>query len=446
MQNVADPNRVVRPDNRTEQQDAGNALNSGSLRYDSNLQVFLQQLREMPELTAELSKAVTLFQTMVSAPGLDAGVAQELASLLQMFRMDAEEFRSFFLAQVRSGNRFGGPLFALLRQAYQRSGSEGVRDAILSFVKRYSDFSSTEHISRHMLDMLRQISDRLPESWKGQLSEMIGQLKNGLAAGDRAGNLQLLQGGILPYLGSYISRFHDLGSVRTFLSMLMLDVTRYENGSEEGLMMSFRQLGACGDTLAGLSQLDDEAAIRLLEDNSFIKAAESNRFAQQLAQTASRALRGELGTDMREAFQEIVRAMLVNESVFMPLNHLMMPLEYEGKKMYSEFWVDPDAEEKNENGQQGERKIQFLFKLDVESLGFVEMTLAAAKGRVDLDVYGPSGVTDHSSVIAEDLLEILKSHGLPGRNVRVLEEKRPLTLTEVFPDLFEGKRSINVKI
>ena len=51
-----------------------------------------------------------------------------------------------------------------------------------------------------------------------------------------------------------------------------------------------------------------------------------------------------------------------------------------------------------------------------------------------------------SSVIAEDLLEILKSHGLPGRNVRVLEEKRPLTLTEVFPDLFEGKRSINVKI
>lgn len=184
VQNVADPNRVVRPDNRTEQQDAGNALNSGSLRYDSNLQVFLQQLREMPELTAELSKAVTLFQTMVSAPGLDAGVAQELASLLQMFRMDAEEFRSFFLAQVRSGNRFGGPLFALLRQAYQRSGSEGVRDAILSFVKRYSDFSSTEHISRHMLDMLRQISDRLPESWKGQLSEMIDRKRQLRVAGN----------------------------------------------------------------------------------------------------------------------------------------------------------------------------------------------------------------------------------------------------------------------
>lgn len=446
VQNVADPNRVVRPDNRTEQQDAGNALNSGGLRYDSNLQVFLQQLRDMPELTAELSKAVTLFQTMVSAPGLDAGVAQELSSLLQMFRMDAEEFRNFFLAQVRSGNRFSGPLFSLLRQAYQRAGSDAVRDAILTFAKRYSDFSSTEHIGRHMLDMLRQISSRLPESWRGQLTQMTASLQNGLEAGDRAGNLRLLQGGILPYLGSYISRFHDLGSVRTLLSMLMLDVARYENGSEEGLMMAFRQLGSCGDTLAGLSKLDNEAAVKLLEDNSFIDAAESNEFAQKLAQTASRALGGQLGTEMREAFQEIVRAMMVNESVFMPLNHLLLPLEYEGKKMYSEFWVDPDAEEKSENGQKGDRKIQFLFKLDVESLGFVEMTLAAAKGGVDLDVYGPTGLTDHSSVVAEDLMDILKSHGLPGRNVRVLEEKRPLTLTEVFPDLFEGKRSINVKI
>ena len=178
----------------------------------ANLQVFLQQLREMPELTAELSKAVTLFQTMVSAPGLDAGVAQELASLLQMFRMDAEEFRSFFLAQVRSGTRFGGPAVRAfapgLSAIRQRRGARRDPGSLRSGT---AIFLPTEHIGRHMLDMLRQISDRLPESWKGQLSEMIGQLKNGLAAGDRAGNLQLLQGGILPYLGSYISRFPRFG-------------------------------------------------------------------------------------------------------------------------------------------------------------------------------------------------------------------------------------------
>lgn len=51
-----------------------------------------------------------------------------------------------------------------------------------------------------------------------------------------------------------------------------------------------------------------------------------------------------------------------------------------------------------------------------------------------------------SGVVAEDLREILASHGLSGKNVRVMKRERPLALTEVFPDLFEGKRSVNVKV
>ena len=56
IQNIPDPSRVGRPDARTDQQGANDALNSGVLRYDSNLQFFLQQMRDMPELGAELSK------------------------------------------------------------------------------------------------------------------------------------------------------------------------------------------------------------------------------------------------------------------------------------------------------------------------------------------------------------------------------------------------------
>lgn len=446
IQNVPDPTRVGRADARTDQRGADNTFDAGGPRYDSNLQVFLQNLRNMPELTAELSKAMALLQGMVSTPGLSAGTAQELAELVQMFQMDAEQFQRFFSEQVQAGNRFSGPLFSMLRQAYQRAGSSSVQEAILNFVKRYSDFSSTAHIGRHMLLLLQQTRDSIPESWRGKLSEMMGMLENGLQAGDRAGNLKLLQGTVLPYLGSYISRYHDMGAARTLLSMLMLDVARYENGSEEGLMMAFRQLGGYGDVLSPLGKLDDQAVWNLLRENHFTKAAQTDSFADQLAQAASKALRGEYGTDVQEAFREIVRALLVNESVYMPLTHMMIPMEYEGKKMYSEFWVDPDAEEKKEDSRSGGGKIQFLFKMDIQSLGFLEMTLAARGDQVELDVYGPNSLTSHSNIVAEDIREILSSHGLTGKNVRVLEEKRPLTLTEVFPDLLEGKRSINVKI
>ena len=110
--------------------------------------------------------------------------------------------------------------------------------------------------------------------------------------------------------------------------------------------------------------------------------------------------------------------------------------------------MDPDAEEREEarDGRGDGHKIQFLFKMDLPSVGFLEMTLGAGKEQVDVSVYGPDSVTAHSSLIAEDLGQILADHGLKGRSVQVQKHTRPLTLTEVFPGLFEGERGINVRI
>ncbi len=448
VQNVADPTRVSRADGKTERQGADNNLGPNGLRYDSNLQTFLQQLRDAPDLAAVLTKTLVWMRGMASTPGLSAGIAQEISNLLQMLQMDAPAFEQFFLQQVQAGNRFSGPIFSLLRQVYRSSPDPQLHEAILSFVKRYSDFSSTGHIGRTMTALLRQMPDYMPRSWRGRLEELTAQLERGLQAGDRGGNLQLLQGEILPYLGSYVERSHDLGTIRTFISLLMLNMARYENGDEAGLLAAFRQLSGYGDTLAGLNQLDDASILRLLQENDFGKAAQSDQFAQKLTDTASQALQGKFGAEAREGFEEIVRSMLLNESVFMPLNHMILPLEWNGKMMYSEVWVDPDAEDQEQSGkkQQGGGKVQFLFKLDVQSLGFLEMTLASREDQVELDVYGPEAVERSGSIIAQDLRDILAGHGLTGKKVTVSRRERPLTLTEVFPDLFEGKRSVNVKV
>ena len=158
IQNIPDPSRVGRPDARTDQQGANDALNSGVLRYDSNLQFFLQQMRDMPELGAELSKLVTLMQGLVTTPGLAAGVTEELSGFLELLKMDPDAFRQFFQTQMEAGNRFAGPLFSLLREVYQKTPGDTVRGAILNFAKRYSDFSATGHIGRSMLSLLRQLT------------------------------------------------------------------------------------------------------------------------------------------------------------------------------------------------------------------------------------------------------------------------------------------------
>lgn len=445
VQNIPDPTRVGRADPRSEQQGSNDALQSDVPRYDSNFQTYLEQLRQTPELAQILSKTVLLLRGMVSTPGLQGGIAQEMAQLLEMLRLDEKSFRKLFQEQAAGGNRFSGALFSLLRQTYQNMPGGHTRAAILDFARRYADYSSTGHIGKSLLSILRQMNDYLPQSWRGQLGELTARLENGLEAGARGENLALLRQEIIPYLGRYVERAHDLGPLRALVNLLVLNTARYEDGAEEPLLRAFRQLSGYGETLAGLNQLDDASILKLLRENDFTRAADSS-FTQGLAQAANQALKGAYGPDAREAFAEIVRAMLVYESVYMPLNHMLFPVNWNGKMMYSELWVDPDAEDRpGQDGPDG-GKVQFLFKLDLESLGFLEVVLGAREEQVDLQIRGPQTVSDHSAIIARDMQDILARHQLTGKNVQVSRLETPLALTQVFPNLFEGKRGVNVKI
>ncbi|MGI5962421.1 MAG: hypothetical protein ACOX7N_01740 [Lawsonibacter sp.] len=447
VQNVSDPTRVGRADNRTDQKGAEDALASDVLRYDSNLQVFLQALRQAPDLGVELSRLIAWMRGSISTPGLSAGIAEELSAFLEMLRLDSAGFRTLFLNQMATGNRFSGPLLSLLRQAYQKIPNENVREEILTFLKRYSDFSSTEHVARNMAQILEQLPSYMPKSWRGQLIDLSARLQNSLQGGTREETLNLLEGEIVPYLASYVERTHDMGSSRGLIRLLFLNLTRYENGGEEGLLRAFRQLSSYGDILGGLNQLDDEALLKLLKENAFTQAVRQDNFSQQFAQLASRALRGECGTQAQEAFEEIVRAILIHESVFMPLRHGLLPVEWQGKMTYSEFWVDPDAQDRRSDGEREEDgTARFLFKMDIQNLGFLEFVLSARAEQVELNVYAPDAVAGQGSIVAEDLREILATHGLEGKAVRVLKGEKPLAITDVFPNLFEGKRSVNVKV
>ncbi|WP_294551536.1 hypothetical protein [uncultured Pseudoflavonifractor sp.] len=445
VQNVPDPSRVVRADAKTEQQTADQGLESNVLRYDSNLQTFLEQLRQTPELSQIMSKTILMLKGMVSVPGLQEGIAQEMAQLLDMLKLDEQSLREFFMEQVRGNNRFSGALFSLLRQAYSQLSSGHARQAILEFARRYSDFSSTGHIGKNMLTLLKQMEDYLPKSWRGQLEDMATRLENGLQAGTREENLGLLQREVVPYLGRYVERAHDFGPLRSLLNLLVLNIARYEDGAEGPLLAAFRQLGRYGDLLSGLNKLDDTAILKLLKENDFARAAASP-FVQGMARAAGQAMKGELGTDAWESFAELIRALLVNESVYMPLHHMMFPVEWDGKMMYSELWVDPDAEDGRQGAGQNGEKVQFLFKLDVESLGVVEVTLAAREDQVELHIYGPEAVSGNSAIVAEDMREILSRHQLSGKNIQVSKLETPLALTQVFPNLFEGKQGVNVKV
>lgn len=448
VQNAPDPSRVSRPDNRTERQDSADTSRTDiAARYGSNFHTFLQRLAGTPDLAQSLSEILSGYRGALVSSGMEEGIAAEMASLLEMLKMDEEALSKFFFSQVRSGNRFSGALFSILQEAYTASQSDLLRGSILQFLKRYNDHSASRHIEGNLLRTLTRLTRSIPASYGNQLLPLAAQLEEALGRGDRGAALKLLQGSIIPFLADYTSRTNDMGLSRSLISMLTLDMARYENAGQEGLLDAFHQLNSHSALRERLGAFSDEAILRLVEHSSFAKAAEQDQFSSRLAQAAQRALQGGEGTGVQEAFRNIVSALLVNESVYMPLNHIMLPLEWKGKLMFSELWVDPDAEDNLKQGHSGrDNTVRLLLKLDIQSLGFFDLVLSCRRDKVDLRLYCPERLSPFTGIVQGELSRILSENGMSANTVQVQAMEKPLAISSVFPRIFEGENSVNVKI
>ena len=443
VQNIVDPDRVVRADGKTEQQDAGDS--TGAARYESNFMTFLQRLRTAQNLPQTFMRLLQWGGVQVSS-GIQEGFAQELAEFLDFLQLDEGQLLSFLQNQMESASRFSGALFAILRDAYGASQSDGARSAILQFLRRYSDFSSTEHIEGKMLRETADLAQSIPSPWSQQAEEILSRMQNGVDAGDREGNLKLLRGQLFPLISRYVSTTHDHGRARTLLTYLTLDVARYENGSTDGLLRAFRHLSSVRILPDELGKLSDEEILRLLRESDFTKAARNNAFADHIAELTNQALRGRGGADAQEVFHNIMASLLINESVYMPLTHAMIPLDWNGNRMFSELWLDPDAEGDGGAGSGGEKSMRLLIKLDMESLGAFDLLFNIKGESVSLQAACPQSVAAFSEQVSRTLGAILTRNGLQAADIRVTPMRRPVAVSDVFPRIYQRMTGVNVKV
>lgn len=447
VQNAPQLDRVSRPDNRTERQDSGDAAGpGGALRYDSNFQTFLQKLRNTPGLAQTLNNVLTEFRSIV-ASGMDEGIAGEMAQLLSMIPVDEDGLLQFLTQQLADSSRFSGPLFSLLREAYSQSQTQNIKTDILQFLKRYGDYTSSEHIEGNLLRLLGQLGKSIPASYSRPLAGMAQQLQALFQNGDRAGALKFLQGTVLSHLARYTETTHDMGQSRNLISQFALEISRYENGSEDNLLQAFQQLLGHESLKASLGGLNAESMLASIKNSAFARASNDNAFANQFARAADMALRGSGGAEAQEAFRQIIQAMLINESVYMSLNHILLPMEWNGKHMFSEVWVDPDAEDNMHKGRgKKENTLRFLFKVDIQGLGFFDIVMGTKGKDVEMLISCPGTVAPFSQIIQSELSRILTENGLNPTGIQVTKMERPLTLSAVFPKIYQGENSINVKI
>ena len=447
IQNVVDPNRVVRPDGQEGQQGSGDATNSFAARFESNFMTFVQRLRGAQDLP-QVFLQVLQGQTVEVSSGIRSGFASEMAQFLEFIRMDETQLANFLENQMQSGSRFTGALFALLRGAYNDpTTSEMTKNDILLFLRRFADYTSTEHIEANILRMTDEMTEALPGKWSQQLTDVLAQLENSIDAGDREGSLKQLREQVFSLVSKYVSATHDRGLARNLLSAMTLDVARYENGNEDAMLEALRHLASSNVLPRELAELSNPELLRVLREADFFKATQSNTFAERMAKATHRALSGEAGVDMQEAFHHIMNSVLINESVYMPLQHYMLPMNWNGKLAFSEMWVDPDAERSNRRAKEAAGPVQrVLIKMDIDAVGAFDVLIQNRSEGVSMLVTCPKSVAEHSPQITQSLRDIIARNGLSVEQVQVVEQHRPLTVSEVFPQVFERMSGVNVKI
>lgn len=442
IQNPVDPNRVVRPDNRSDANSQNGAQLSAS--YDSNFGTFVQLLRDTPQLSDTMSKLMFGGMANLVEAGIGADTAEDISTFFQLLKMTDAELVEFLKNQLSGSVRFQGPFFALMREALNNAPTVEQRAAILAFLKRYSDMSSGKHLMENMKDLLSDIKKYMFHEQR----ELLDQLTQGLnhrGPQDTGQNTARLQQDIIPFLAKYVAQTRNMGSLRDLVAQLTYNAARYENGDLDQLISDFKNLLKFPSFQKTFEGMDEEQLRELLMRMNFDKAAGKCAWADKFLSIVESGMRGDAGLENRQVFENVVNALLLNESVYMPVLHLMLPIELNGHLMFSEMWIDPD-EDGDASSDPKERTAKLLIKFDIKDVGFFDLLMVYEKENVSMRLFYPDHLSSFESDIKKGMGEILERNGLNCEYLGVEQAKGSIPVSAVFPKIFERKNSVNVTI
>lgn len=444
VHNPVDPTRVVRADGRDGEQNGNTGDATFSvIEYESNYGAFVKSLGEEGELTNALEQLLS-----GSMAGLQGAERTEVGALIDKFlmtiRMDSpEDLLQFLEGQNELQARFSGAFFDKLRSLLEQNSSQGLKDATLYFLKSYNDYSSGSHLLQQMRTLTDDIEQLLLRPYRNEFRELVDSMNWEAANGDTAQNAAILNSRLIPFLSSYISRSHDFGAVRDATMLLIFHAVRYEGGEEERLRKIFEAMTNNRDFVRLYKGDAKEELENILKSGAKDSPKPMSDFADGLSNLLLKGANGRGGLENVQQFYSIMNGLLLNESVYMPLLHLVIPFQYEDNNVVSEMWVDPDSKrEKEEDG----RKIKVFLKFDIQSVGKFELAMTLQDHQTKMQLFVPPDLAKENKQIQTDVADILNKNGIRISQLMVRPRVRDRRVDEVFPEIREKERTINVRI
>ena len=337
-----------------------------------------------------------------------------------------------------------GSLFELLRGVMKEAGSVELKSGVLTFLKKYNDMSSGKHILENIKSELKEIENYMFRNDR----EILRQLSQKLLPHDQGSmerNTQVLKQEIIPFLGKHIAETKNMGKIRDIINLVAFNTSRYENGNLDSVVQAFKRLSDFPAFRKHFSQMGREEIKELFQNIDFDRAAGREEWSDKFLNVLRMGAEGKAGIENREDFMTLIHGMLINESVYMPVLHLMIPFILDGTPVFSEIWLDPD-DSSGESGSTGESGVKLLLKFDMKDVGFFDIFCYYEDGKMDLLLHYPENLIKEEKEIREGIADILKKNGMEVRYLAVEQGKESIPVSAAFPQIYERRNAVNVTI
>lgn len=434
---VVDPSRIVRANDQE--------VNTGTEAYkygrDSNFENFVRILQSMPELSDLYNDVfMTKLSNQVNIATYGKDFAAEVFKFMEAINMSPEDVLTLIKDQNLLTNKFTGPFFDIIRNMISNGSSRELTMAVLDFLKRYDAYTSTPHTENVLLSNLKGIAANIPRTYSNQLVEVMEKYPSD---GTQAEKMQFLKNEVLPFLTKYVSQTHDYGIARDMIAMFTVGLGKYETGSAESFAESFKNLSGYLQIMGMLDGVDVAVLRERLMDTD---GGKDTKILDAFIRILSEGLSGKTGASNKASFQEMISALLVNESVYMPLNHMVIPANIDGRMLFSEMWVDPDADNLIGEASDENKASKIFVKFIIQELGNFDLLLVERSGKVNLELHYPETFPNTSQEIRRDISEIVRNNNLTLDNMTVAKGKTEKNLIQIFPKIFTQKTSVDVSV
>ncbi len=446
IQGQVNIDKVTRPDGRT---DAGSQEHNVAMKFkgESNYNNFIQQMGKLSGMTETFSKFFFEHLAMLVESGLDDEFATKLGEFYAMIELSEKEVAGFVKNQQNTSVRFKGAFFELLRHVMQNTTSQDLKSDILDFLKRYVDLAENQHIMNKISFLLEGIEKRLFQSAAAELQGLMKELDWNAKPGSNGfeENATVLKEKILPHLNQYITTTHDRGLVRELVSVLSFYVARCENGTEARVVEAFEQLMKYQMMQETFQGAKSSMLLQVLANTEYEKSAKKQGWADKLSDLIRVGVSSAEGSDQKEMFKSLMQSIVLNESVYMPVLHMMLPMRVGEQLMFAEMWIDPDAGGKK-SASPKDKTVQGLIKFDIQELGFFDLFFLYKEGKIKVQMNCPDKLSDELKQIREDMSRIFMEHQIRTEEIYVDVGGKSIPISTAFPKIFERKNSINVTI